>query len=195
MDARSRWSFLRGLLGGCLLVLSSIPPVGAADGLTVDGDRADWPRWQARLGWMPHPSSRWELMRTTAGSAALPTALLGDYDLGSLGLALPNTVGRLRATSGMLFGARGLSAGYVTQLGLPGSPDPALASAPYLGLGYTGWLAKSGLSFSADLGLSADYPGGTWRFGRALFGTQGVEATLREIRLQPRLQLGVRYRY
>jgi hypothetical protein len=43
--------------------------------------------------------------------------------------------------------------------------------------------------------VTADYPGGTWRLGRALLGSQGSDAALRALRLQPRLQLGMQYSY
>lgn len=167
-----------------LLGLAALAPSAAwaADGLSLDRDRV-WPRWQARL--------------SIAESADLaPTyraALLGDYDLGTFGLSLPFARGRFRATSGLLFGMRSTVSQPVWMASL--AADTGVPSAPYIGLGYTGWVPKTGLSFTADVGFSADYPGGTWRFGRALLGNQGFDATLRELRLQPRLQLGVQYTY
>ena len=111
-----------------------------------------------------------------------------------LGLSLPFASGRFRATSGLIFDLRNRS-GSAAPAWAAFTGDATPLSAPYIGLGYTGWVPKTGLSFSADLGLSADYPGGAWRFGRALFGNQGFDATLRDLRLQPRLQLGVQYTY
>ena len=170
------------------LAALSVPAV-AADGLTLDRE-AIWPRWQARLS----------ITDTPDPAARQRAALLGDYDLGTFGLSLPFANGRFRATSGLLFDLRGRAAHGTPWATTPAWPPLALAhtslgSAPYIGLGYSAWVPKTGLSFSADIGVSADYPGGTWRFGRALFGTQGFDATLRELRLQPRLQLGVQYRY
>jgi hypothetical protein len=165
----------------------------AIDGLSVPEAGSTWPRWQPRLELSDPAGPRLGL---TAPDASLPTraALLGDYDLGDFGLALPRTSGRFRATSGLLFGLRGT--GHNTGGLLPGpGPEALPPSAPYLGVGYSGWLLKSGLSFTADVGLTADYPGGTWRLGRALLGNQGAETALRELRLQPRLQLGVQYTY
>lgn len=166
--------------------------VGATEGLSVPTSDSFWSRWQPRLELADAAGTR-------LGLAAEPTlprraALLGDYDLGDFGLALPRTAGRFRATSGLLFGLRPM--GGPSSLAQPWAGiDMAPPSAPYIGLGYTGWVSKTGLSFSADVGLTADYPGGTWRFGRALLGNQGTDAALREIRLQPRLQLGMQYSY
>lgn len=165
----------------------------AAEGLSVTDPAAPWPRWQARLDLGNAPDARLGVATHPDLSAPVRAALLGDYDLGSFGLALPYTTGRFRATSGLMFGLRGMTSGGIASW--TGNADGPLSSAPYVGVGYTGWLPKTGLSFSADLGLTADYPGGSWRFGRALFGNQAVDATLRELRLQPRLQLGVQYSY
>jgi hypothetical protein len=182
MAARHRIPLRPGAIW--LLGLATLAPTAgrAADGLSLDRDRV-WPRWQARLS----------IIETTDLAPTQRAALLGDYDLGTFGLSLPFASGRFRATSGLLFGMRTASSpsAWMSALGA----DGAVPSAPYIGLGYTGWVPKTGLSFTADVGFSADYPGGTWRFGRALLGNQGFDATLRELRLQPRLQLGVQYTY
>ncbi len=182
--------------------LSVLAPAlaGAAEGLTLPDAGAAWPRWQARLSLNDRQSGLGGLGSSLDRSVPVRAALMGDYDLGHFGLTLPFATGHFRATSGLLFGLRsasGVNPGSMT----PGSGngagvlDTAQATAPYLGLGYTGWLTRIGVRFSADVGLTADYPGGTWRFGQALFGNQGFDATLRELRLQPRLQLGVQYTY
>lgn len=168
----------------------------AAEGLAVAATDAPWPRWQLRLSVQDNPPSRWIPGEGLDLSPPLRAALLGDYDLGTFGLAMPGLTGRFRATSGLLLGLRGAGAG--AGMGSTWAAivtDGATPAAPYLGLGYTGWLAKTGLSFSADLGLTAEYPGGSWRTGRALFGNQGADAAFRELRLQPRLQLGMQYKY
>ena len=171
-------------------------PAFAADGLVLAGSDLVWPRWQARLtvNDVQADPNRIGLAPTS------PTrvGLLGDYDLGTLGWELPYASGRFRATSGLLFGLRSRSiipGGAAESAGGPLSIDEDLASTPYVGFGYSGSLNKTALRFSAELGLTAQYPGGTWRFGRALFGDQGFDATRRELRLQPRLQLGVHYSY
>ncbi|MCA0244943.1 MAG: hypothetical protein LCI02_29425 [Proteobacteria bacterium] len=167
------------------LIVAAAPAALAADGLLLERQMI-WPRWQPRLALYEAPDIA-PLQRA---------ALVGDYDLGSLGLALPFASGRFRATSGLIFDLRNKPLGFAAPAWAAlGAGDATPLSAPYIGLGYTGWVPKTGLSFSADLGLSADYPGGAWRFGRALFGNQGFDATLRDLRLQPRLQLGVQYTY
>ena len=171
-------------------VASSACAALAADGLSVPASASNWARWQPRLELSDLAGVRLGA-GSTDGPIALRAALLGDYDLGDFGLSLPRTTGRFRATSGLLFGLKSPAGAPQPWTGADALPP----SAPYLGLGYTGWLTKSGLSFSADVGLTADYPGGTWRLGRALLGNQGNDATLRELRLQPRLQLGMQYTY
>jgi hypothetical protein len=180
--------FLRYGVG--LLLAGAATAALAANGLSVSPSPTDWPRWQPRLELTNLSGTRLGPTGTDA-SPTLRAALLGDYDLGDFGLALPGTLGRFRATSGLIFGLKGPAATLQ-----PWAVNDSLPpSAPYIGLGYTGWLARTGLSFTADVGLTADYPGGTWRLGRALLGNQGSDATLRELRLQPRLQLGMQYSY
>ncbi|MBK7062830.1 MAG: hypothetical protein IPH51_21275 [Rubrivivax sp.] len=166
----------------------------AADGLSLPDGVAIWPRWQARLMLIDNPASRLPGSHGPGLSLPMRAALLGDYDLGRLSWSPPGTTGRLRATSGLMFGLRGLTSGAQALPTGVGAADAAL-TAPYLGLGYTGWLTKTGLSFSADLGVTAERPGARWQFGAAQFGSQGTDAAFGELRLQPRLQLGVQYTY
>lgn len=180
--------FQRSAVG--LLLAATAGAALAADGLSVSPSPTSWPRWQPRLELTDPAGARLGLNGADA-AATLRAALLGDYDLGDFGLALPGTMGRFRATSGLLFGLKGPATAPQPWAATEGPPP----SAPYIGLGYTGWLARTGISFTADVGLTADYPGGTWRLGRALLGNQGSDATLRELRLQPRLQLGMQYSY
>jgi hypothetical protein len=65
------------------------------------------------------------------------------------------------------------------------------AAMPYLGLGFTGSPWHGGLALTADLGLVAERPGAAGNVGRAVFGNQGLDGALRELRLSPVLQLGV----
>lgn len=165
----------------------------AVDGLRVADPSAPWPRWQARLDLTEAPGTRLGMASAPAVRPPIRATLVGDYDLGRFDLGMHQATGRLRATGGLLFGLHAPVGGNVAAWnGQGGGVSP---SAPYLGVGYTGWSTRTGLSFTADLGLTADYPGGTWRFGRALFGNQGADDVLRELRLQPRLQLGMQYRY
>jgi hypothetical protein len=71
----------------------------------------------------------------------------------------------------------------------------ASIASPYLGLGFTGAAWRSSLAFSADLGLLAERPSGAVSGGRALLGNQGLENALREFRLSPLFQVGVRYAF
>lgn len=190
-----RWLPLLAAGGGLGLVLAS---AAGAEGLSLPAGDSPWPQWQARLE-LPGaslPTSRFALVSPPARALPAPpirAALLGDYTLGGPALALPGTRGHFRATSGLLFDLQ--RAADSPSAGLASASDGPVPSSPYLGLGYTGWLPRTGLSFRADVGLAAEYPGGSWRLGRALFGSQGFDATLRELRLEPRLQLGVQYTY
>lgn len=155
---------------------------GAAEGLTPPDERLLWPQWQARPTLGGTQLAPVSLLDRGAG------AVLGDYYFDAPGLRLPAAAGGLRATSGLLAPAwRGSSL-------LPGSST--LETTPYLGIGYTGWAVKGGWGISADLGLALENSAaGATRLGRAVFGNQGFDSALRELRLSPVLQLGVRYAF
>ena len=74
-----------------------------------------------------------------------------------------------------------------------GSDVPA--AVPYLGLGFSGALWRSALSITADFGLVAERASATPDLGRAVFGTQGMDRSLRDVRLAPVMQLGMRYTF
>ena len=65
-----------------------------------------------------------------------------------------------------------------------------VATLPYMGVGYTGLSVRSGWSFSADLGLVAQNPGGL-----KLIRSQSLDDAVREMRLAPLLQFGVSYAF
>lgn len=152
-----------------------------------------WPQWQ------PHP---------LLGSAAL----LGDRYFELPALRPASALGGLRATGGLVLGSRGLAPqpgswraqqrwGFESQGGPAPWIDPRDTElVPYLGLGYTGLAAKNGSwggwNFSADFGLVAG-PGGLRGAGRALLGQGGTQwdDALRELRLSPLVQIGVRYSF
>lgn len=71
----------------------------------------------------------------------------------------------------------------------------APGTATYLGLGFTGSLPRYGLSLTADFGLMAERANLSTFGGRPMLGSQGAEYTLREMRLTPLMQLGVRYTF
>jgi hypothetical protein len=104
--------------------------------------------------------------------------------------------GGLRATSGVLFGPRsspwsgpGSGSQFSIDRRINPTPDGSTDSAtsPYVGIGYTGLSVKGGWGFSADVGVLAG------RFGRNL--GQSLDDQVRELRLQPVLQLGVSYSF
>ncbi len=181
-------------------------PAMALDGesLTLNPDQLPWARWQGRLSlgtaapvWRPGIES------TKLGSASL----MGDYYFGR-SLVGPGSAGGFRATSGLIFGPRsslttgqpGLAAGNAFSIGsrlfgqstMPYTSDTSGDSAtlPYLGLGYTNLAARSGWSFSADLGLVAQTPGGI-----RLIRSQTLDDAVHEMRIAPLLQLGVSYAF
>ncbi|MDO9459716.1 MAG: hypothetical protein Q7N95_06320 [Alphaproteobacteria bacterium] len=184
----------------------------AAGGLAVPAGEQVWPQWQARLTVLstqrnaPAGAAAASDAQLARSPALLGGALLGDYYFGepAPGLGLSG----LRATTGLMLGSRNpLSllaapsrAGQALSLSRQ-SLSPAWAidsgsegAAPYLGLGYTGWALKGGLSISADIGLVAENPSAP-RLGRALFGNQGFDSARRELRLSPLFQLGVNYAF
>ncbi len=187
----------------------------AAQGLSAPEADQVWPQWQARVSLQSAPLSRSD-WASTASQISLASseqsqirggAIVGDYYF-----AQP-FFGRFRASGGVMMGAAGGSAlgGLVTSAGnlTPGlglsvqgrglaAPSLTTESAdpiPYLGLGYSGSLWRDRIALSADLGLVSERPGGAGQVGRALFGNQGMNQALREMRLSPVFQLGVRYAF
>jgi hypothetical protein len=176
----------------------------AADGLAAPAAETLWPQWQARITVLTAPASplaAW-LHSGNTPRGLQGGALLGDYYFTSVSL------GGFRASGGLLSGSVGglpLASGYAgPRLGLsvvgsngptyqPGADGPA--TVPYLGLGFTGSPWRSGLSVTADVGMVAERAAAAAGLGRAVFGTQGFERSLQEMRLSPVLQLGMRYNF
>lgn len=144
-------------------------------------------------------------------------ALLGDYYF-----ARPFSgplSGYLRASGGLMVGPLGaaplsfatppapaaggtaaVSRWGVTLLGPSAQPLSALGfegadPVPYVGFGYSGSLWRDSVSLTADLGLVSERPGAAGNVGRAVFGNQGMNQALRDMRLSPVLQLGMRYSF
>jgi hypothetical protein len=183
----------------------------AADGLTPPDSSSVWPRWHARIALATEPTALpWAGEEAGTGSRMQGLSLVGDYyfaqSVPGLSLAFPR--GGLRATSGLVFGperslssalrsvpraGEQLSFGRSTSIALPGAE--AAGTMPYLGLGYTGHSVRHGLSLSADIGMMVLNPGGAVRLGRSLGGGAMVEDALREMRLEPVLQIGVSYAF
>ena len=191
-------------LGCALWLCMGLASAQAAGGLVAPSPETVWPQWQARLSLHTASLSPLTLWRALDGGApqrgVQGGALLGDYYF-----AKPS-FGSFRASGGLLVGSQvGLpgnsTAPSGTRLGLSlssvngthgGAGSEAAngqhQTSPYLGLGFSGAPWRNGPAISADLGLVAGR-------GSALFGNQGVEGTLRELRLSPVLQLGVRYAF
>lgn len=155
------------------ILLSSLALAGtlaqAADGLNVPPSA--WPQWQARV-----------TISTDEPSARLTaTALLGDYYFRGF---------RLGKAAGIAGGFRATS-GFVPSAGTGG----LVANLPYFGVGFSGIGVDGGLAFSADVGLVADRPSDTPGSGRAWFGPQPLDAAVRNLRLTPMLQIGMRYAF
>jgi hypothetical protein len=198
----------RRKLGLVLSLWSAAAATHAAGGLVAPAAETVWPQWQARVSLQtasmsPLTMSPLNLSRQPDGGSAQHGvqggAILGDYYF-----ATPS-FGSFRASGGLMVGSLGglpvssASAGPRLGLSLNSAMAPHAAlgadigngsnnTLPYLGLGFSGAPWRNGLAISADLGLVAGR-------GSALFGNQGLEGTLRELRLSPVLQLGVRYAF
>ncbi len=120
------------------------------------------------------------------GLAGLPAGVFNPSSQAATSVGISLLGGRAGGGAG---GAAGGLAGanLANNLGATPSAEGAQA-APYLGLGFTGTAWHNRVSFSADLGLVSDRP-------RALFGNQGVDNALRDMRLSPVMQLGLRYSF
>jgi hypothetical protein len=186
----------------------------AAEGLTPPRGADVWPQWQARITVSTATLAPVTLTPLGGDGAAAARstlqagALLSDFYIDAPGLRLPSSIGGLRATGGLMIGARGMALGtspaplvggrfgLTVQNGAsPSAGDPNADTVPYIGVGYTGLAAKGGWGVTADLGLVAENPGGAVRMGRAVFGNSGWDSALREMRISPVLQLGVNYAF
>ena len=174
------------------------------DSVSLNPDQLPWARWQGRLS-LGTTAANWR-PGTEVGKVS-SASLMGDYYFGR-SLVGPGSAGGFRATSGLIFGPRsslatgqpGLLAGNAFSIGgrlfgqsaMPYTSDTIGDSAtlPYLGVGYTGASARSGWSFSADLGLVAQTPGGI-----KLIRSQSLDDAVREMRLAPLVQFGVSYAF
>jgi len=204
----------RILAAGALTGFTLLASGSEGTGLTVSSDALNWPRWQTRL-LLTTPPPAWQ---ASLGALASPNSgtgnlsLMSDYYLtGSL--LGSNRPGGFRATSGILIGqrAQGLSGSFAPPRGaafsvdrglfgqassvqLPGDASAETATVPYFGFGYSGLSLRSGWSFNADLGLASRSFGGA-KVGGFLTGNQSLDDTLRDMRWQPVLQLGVSYSF
>lgn len=169
----------------------------ADDGLRLPAGATDVAGWQARFG-LTTPALPAAAEFPTQRTWALPSAqLLGDYYFTGPGFGSGRVTGGLRATSGLLIGARapGLAAaGGGLTLRRAELAESSTATLPYLGVGYTGLSARGGWGFSADLGLlgTPRSPGLRWQQQR---GGASLDEVLRDLKLTPTVQLGVSYSF
>jgi hypothetical protein len=215
MEVRHRESVMRhctallALLGSTTLLAGS---GWAAEGLVAPDGRDLWPQWQARMTVSNStlaPVSLTGILDSATRGIGQIGALVGDYYFDAPGLRLPSSLGGLRATGGLMAGSRGLAWGMGSALHPPsrfglswaGGPSTATGESPpdplpYVGLGYTGMSVKGGWGISADLGLVAEYSGASsMRPTRSLFGVQGMDNAVRDLRLSPVLQVGISYAF
>jgi len=190
---------MRYVLSLCAAVASTLvatSALAAGEGLVADPDRVPWARFQARV--LPStaaPGWRSELApmeRTGLRVASL--GLLGDVYLGRSSADPDRAPRGFRATSGLIVGARQPLLG---SSGIALSPGDAgdSTTVPYLGVGYSSLVARSGWSFSADLGVVSRSPGNVVRLGRVFNGAQSLDDVVRDMRLAPHVQLGVSYSF
>lgn len=201
--------------------LAALAPLAAraeGDGLAADAVRVPWARFQGRIAY----AATSPLLRST-GSSLDGTGLqvnglsvMGDVYFGAASGRDKSAAGGFRATSGVivgahstlrgtpasapasgllnvdrrLFGSSAGSPGYGAELG-----NDSNGTLPYIGIGYSSLAARSGWSFSADLGLVSLSPGNAVRLGRVFGGGQSLDDVVRDMRLTPVLQLGASYSF
>ncbi len=191
---------LRALSSQILMV--SLPLAAqAADGLAAPSAESLWPQWQARLALQTtvvQRSSPWALVeRSGQPRTAQGGALLGDYYF-----AQP-TLGHFRASGGLMYGAWGGAPsaaasgnrwGLLIQSlgGAQTLATDSLGTVPYLGFGFTSAAWRNAWYLTADVGWVAEQPSALGGVSRALQGSLGWDQALRDMRLAPLVQLGVR---
>jgi hypothetical protein len=211
---------MRNVLWICAAAAAALATTAAradGEGLSANADRFAWSSFQSRIAFAPGaPGWRADLAPVErTGLQVGSLGLLGDVYFGGSKPAAGAPAGGFRATSGILIGARSPllnssastpSAGglYASNRRLFGASPGALgatdtsvdsSTVPYIGIGYTNLAAKSGWSFSADLGVVSQSPGNVVRFGRVFGGSQGLDDVVRDMRLAPVIQLGVSYSF
>jgi hypothetical protein len=186
------------------LTLAALPLVAVAgEGLVPPAAESLWPQWSARIAVQTAEMAPLTLSRLLDGGAPQRVwqggSVLGDYTFAS------PAYGSFRASGGLMIGSQGgaplfaASAGPRLGLGVQGGSYGAAAgndtALPYLGLGFSGAAWRNAISITADFGLVAEHAGAAGDVGRALFGSQGMDSALREMRLSPVFQVGVRYTF
>jgi hypothetical protein len=198
-----------------LSVASFVPLAALAggEGLSTDADRVPWARFQGRIAYAAAATPTPLAPSDGTGLQVQGMSLMGDVYFGSS----RTSAGGFRATSGLIYGSRTSLAGMsamapasggllnvdrrlfgASSTGLAYAADPVTESSgtlPYLGVGYSSLAARSGWSFSADLGLISLAPANAVRFGRVFGGSQNLDDVVRDMRLTPVIQLGASYSF
>ena len=204
----------------CLLAcIATGFPAGFAladgDGLATDAYALPWTRLQGRIAYAASvPEWRSELAGFQgSGLKVRGVSVMGDIYFGAESAS--HARNGFRATSGILFGSHnqlwgssataspGASVSVDRRLfgqvsAAPGILTDSGADAgtlPYIGIGYSSLVSRSGWSFSADLGVVSLSPGSAVRLGRVFGGGQSLDDVVRDMRLTPVLQLGVSYAF
>ena len=199
------------------LFIAAVPATAAwaddGSGLTTNGDKLPWLRWQGRLS----VEVQTPLLRSGLGEAQASglqvrsVSLMRDYYL-TRSLIGAGLEGGLHTTGGLIVSPGSRTAGQAPFGAQPGFNSMARrgdgasllgsdagtdgsATVPYLGVGYIGQSAKGGWSFSADLGLVALAAGNAVKFGRVFSGTQTLDGLAREMRVAPIMQMGLSYSF
>lgn len=182
-------------LVGTLACMATLAHAGSGEGLRTSYDSQAWEGLKGRLSFGTIAPFRGEFGRAASDPLRINSlSLMGDY---YIGLPWLGTAGGLRATSGLMLGARAslwsspssIDRRTALTSNLDGSPDHS-STVPYLGVGYTGLSSKGSWGLSADLGLMALNPRSAVRLG-----TQSLDDTMRDLRFSPLLQFGVSYSF
>jgi hypothetical protein len=197
--------------------IASLAPWAAfagGQGISADVDSVPWARFQGRISYAATAP-----LATTpvtpgdgTGLQVQGMSVMGDVYFGSS----RTSAGGFRATSGLIYGSRTSLAGMsamapasgllnvdrrlfgASATGLGYGTDPVNESTgtlPYIGIGYSSLAARSGWSFSADLGLVSLAPSNAGRLGRVFGGSQNLDDVVRDMKLTPVLQLGASYSF
>lgn len=197
------------LVAALVTVAAIAGPVDAQanQGLVATAGEWLWPQLQARITVQTAVLTRVALTGPSEAGGPAARGIQGGAVLGDYVFAAP-AFGNFRATSGVMLGtpagAPVLNATANSRLGITmldggygsyGSSSDAPSTLPYLGLGYSSPALWRSLSVSADVGLVAGRPAGLSGLGRAMLGNQAMDVAVRDLRLAPVLQLGVRYSF
>ncbi len=190
------------------LVAAAVPLQAQANqGFVATPGEWLWPQLQARITVQTAVLTRVALTGPSEAGVAAARGVQGGALLGDYVFAAPG-FGNFRATSGVLLGnpsgAPVLNAMPIARLGITmldggyagyGNNADGPSTLPYLGVGYSSPSLWRSLSVSADVGLVAGRPAGLSGLGRAMLGNQAMDVAVRDLRLAPVLQLGVRYSF